>query len=60
MLKRLYHRVFQAAVDANFQSAFMDYWNEHQEFSANFMALDTWKTTAKEKVSCCDASLVLY
>jgi hypothetical protein len=51
MLKRLHLRVFKEAVNSSFQSAFMDYYNEHEEFDPVFMALDEWKTMAKDKVS---------
>jgi hypothetical protein len=53
MLKRLHLRVFKVAVDSSFQSAFMDYYNEREEFSPEFMSLDEWKAMAKEKVGLC-------
>jgi hypothetical protein len=51
MLKRLHLRVFREAVDSSFRSAFMDYYNGRDEFSPDFMALEAWNATAKEKVS---------
>jgi hypothetical protein len=51
MLKRLHLRVFKEAVDSSFQSAFMDYYNEREEFDPVFMALEEWKAMAKDKVS---------
>src|SRR6266511_5449262 len=39
MLKHLHLQVFKVPVDSNFQSAFMDYYNNWAEFSLEFMAL---------------------
>ena len=49
MLKRLHLRVFKTAVDPKFKSAFMDYYNERNEFSTEFMSLDEWRAAANEK-----------
>jgi len=49
MLKHLHLRVFKTAVNPNFQSAFMDYYNERNEFSTEFMSLDEWQAAANEK-----------
>jgi len=51
MLKRLHLQVFRGAVNSSFQSAFMDYYNECEEFDPVFMALEEWKAMAKDKVS---------
>jgi hypothetical protein len=51
MLKHLHLQVFKEAVNSSFQSAFMDYYNEHEEFDPVFMALKEWKAMAKDKVS---------
>jgi hypothetical protein len=51
MLKRLHLRIFKVAVDENFQSAFMDYYNERNEFTSAYMGLDSWKAMANLKVS---------
>jgi hypothetical protein len=51
MLKSLHFRLFTEAADSNFQSAFMDYYNERAEFQPNFMSQEGWETMAKEKVS---------
>jgi hypothetical protein len=52
MLKRLHSRVFRVAVDADFQAAFMDYYNKREEFSPDAMALADWADVAGKKVSC--------
>ena len=51
MLKCLHSRVFGADVDADFQAAFMDYFNKREEFSPESMALIDWKDTAQKQVS---------
>jgi hypothetical protein len=58
MLKRLHFRVFREEVDASFQSAFMDYCNERKEFHPDFMALEEWTATAKERASFCGIYIV--
>ena len=52
MLKHLHSCVFQVDVDADFQAAFMDYFNKHEEFSLESMAFVDWTDMAKKKVSC--------
>jgi hypothetical protein len=52
MLKRLLSRVFRVNADADFQAAFMDYYNKRQEFSPEAMALADWTQLAKDSVSC--------
>jgi hypothetical protein len=52
MLKRLQLRIFGIVADADFQSAFMDYFNKRQEFSPEAMALVDWNEMARQKVSC--------
>jgi len=51
MLKRLHLRIFRCDVDAEFQSAFMDYYNGRAEFSNAYLALDGWQDIAKQKAS---------
>jgi len=51
MLKRILSRVFRVDVDADFQSAFMDYYHRCNEFSPNAMALVDWSTVAQKNVS---------
>jgi hypothetical protein len=51
MLKCLHLRVFKVVVDASFQSAFMDYYNECEEFRSSSMGLEEWQAMANEKVS---------
>jgi hypothetical protein len=51
MLKRLHSRVFRVDVDADFQAAFMDYFNKREEFSPESMALMDWNDTAQKQVS---------
>jgi hypothetical protein len=51
MLKRLQLRVFREEADADFQAAFMDYYNKRAEFSPEAMALVDWKTMAQQNVS---------
>jgi hypothetical protein len=51
MLKRLHSRIFRVDVDADFQAAFMDYFNRREEFSPESMALMDWIDTAQKKVS---------
>jgi hypothetical protein len=51
MLKHLQWRVFRIEPDADFQSAFMDYYYKHEEFSPQEMALTDWTEMAKHKVS---------
>lgn len=53
MLKRLHSRVFRVDVDADFQAAFMDYFNKREEFSPESMGLEDWIDAAKKKVSYC-------
>lgn len=50
MLKRLLSRVFRVEADAEFQAAFMDYYNKRNEFSPEAMALANWTQLAN--VSC--------
>jgi hypothetical protein len=50
MLKRLHFRIFRVEVDADFQAAFMDYFNKREEFSPESMALADWTDAAKKKV----------
>ena len=57
MLKCLHSRVFRVDVDADFQAAFMDYFNKREEFSPENMSLEDWINTAKKKVSCCTPQL---
>jgi hypothetical protein len=52
MLKCLHSHVFRVDVNADFQAAFMDYFNKHEEFSPESMALTDWTDTAQQKVSC--------
>ena len=52
MLKRLHSRVFRVVVDADFQAAFMDYYNKREEFSPEAMGLADWADVAGKKVSC--------
>ena len=52
MLKCLHSCVFRVDVDADFQAAFMDYFNKCEEFSPESMALMDWMDTAQKKVSC--------
>ncbi|KAF8258073.1 ribonuclease H-like domain-containing protein, partial [Lactarius quietus] len=47
MLKHLHLRVFGLAVDSQFQSAFMDYYNGREEFSNVFLSLEAWEDMAK-------------
>ncbi|KAF8808342.1 hypothetical protein BYT27DRAFT_7255616 [Phlegmacium glaucopus] len=49
MLKHLHSHVFRVDVDADFQAAFMDYFNKHEEFSPECMALVDWTDTAQKK-----------
>ena len=49
MLKRLQSRVFRVDADADFQAAFMDYYNKHEEFSPEAMALADWTEMAKKR-----------
>jgi len=51
MLKCLHLHVFKVAVDASRQSAFMDYYNEHEEFRSSSMGLEEWQAMANKKVS---------
>jgi hypothetical protein len=51
MLKRLQLRVFRVEADADFQSAFMDYYNKREEFSPEAMALADWENLAQKMVS---------
>ena len=51
MLKHLHLCVFKVAVDASFQSAYMDYYNECEEFRSSSMGLEEWQAIANEKVS---------
>jgi hypothetical protein len=51
MLKRLHSRIFRMDANADFQAAFMDYYNKRQEFSPEAMALSDWTEMAKQKVS---------
>jgi len=51
MLKRLYLRIFRCEVDSQFQSAFMDYYNDRAEFSNAFLSLEEWEGTARQQVS---------
>jgi hypothetical protein len=54
MLKSLHYRIFKEVADSNFQSTFMDYYNERKEFQPEFMSQVEWVTIANEKVSFCD------
>ncbi|KAF8269571.1 ribonuclease H-like domain-containing protein [Lactarius quietus] len=47
--RRLHSRVFRMDVDTNFHAAFMDYFNRHEEFSPESMALVDWADMAKKK-----------
>ena len=51
MLKCLQWHVFKVEADADFQAAFMDYYNKHKEFSPDAMALTDWMKMAEQKVS---------
>ncbi len=51
MLKRLQLRVFRVEADADFQAAFMDYYNKRKEFAPEAMALADWNKMAEQKVS---------
>jgi hypothetical protein len=44
--------MFGVDADADFQAAFMDYYNKHEEFSPEAMALADWTEMAKKNVSC--------
>jgi len=52
MLKRLHSHIFRMDVDADFHAAFMDYFNKHEEFSPESMALMDWSNMAEKTVSC--------
>ena len=52
MLKRLQSCMFRVDADADFQAAFMDYYNMCEEFSPEAMALADWTEMAKKNVSC--------
>lgn len=54
MLKSLHHRVFKEVADVNFQSAFMDYYNNRGEFRPEFMSQAEWKAIAEAEASFCD------
>jgi hypothetical protein len=51
MLKRLQFRVFKVEADADFQAAFMDYYNKREEFAPEAMAQTDWNKMAEQKVS---------
>ena len=51
MLKRLLSRVFKMNADADFQAAFMDYYNGRNEFSPERMCLADWSIMAENNVS---------
>ena len=51
MLKHLHLHIFRCEVDSQFQSAFMDYYNGHAEFSNGFLALQSWEDIARTQVS---------
>ena len=51
MLKRLQWRMFKVEADADFQAAFMDYYNKREEFAPEAMALVDWMNMAWKKVS---------
>ena len=51
MLKRLHSCVFRMDVDTEFQAAFMDYFNKHEDFSPESMALIDWMEMVKKNVS---------
>jgi hypothetical protein len=51
MLKRLQSRVFKVDADADFQAAFMDYYNKRNEFSPEAMGLEGWHISAQMNVS---------
>ena len=38
-------------MDANLQAAFIDYFNKHEEFSPESMALMDWNDMAQKQVS---------
>ena len=44
--------MFRVDADADFQAAFMDYYNKREEFSPEAMALADWTEMAKKNVSC--------
>ena len=50
MLKRLLSRVFRVEADADFQAAFMDYYNRRNKFSPDAMALADWSSMAQKNV----------
>ena len=52
MLKHLHSCIFRVDVDADFQAAFMDYFNKCEEFSLESMALMDWMDRAQKKVNC--------
>lgn len=51
MLKRLQLCIFREEADADFQAAFMDYYNKRAEFSPEAMALADWQIMAWRNVS---------
>jgi hypothetical protein len=51
MLKRLQSHMFRVDADTDFQAAFMDYYNKHEEFLPEAMALADWTEMAKKNVS---------
>jgi hypothetical protein len=51
MLKHLQWCMFKVEADADFQAAFMDYYNKHEEFAPEAMALVDWMNMAWKKVS---------
>jgi hypothetical protein len=51
MLKRLQFRVFKVEADADFQAAFMDYYNKREEFTPVAMGMADWKKMAEQQVS---------
>jgi len=51
MLKRLQLRLFRVEAGADFQVAFMDYYNKRAEFAPEAMALAEWNDVAQKQVS---------
>ena len=50
MLKQLHLRCFRQEAGMEFQSTFMDYYNQHNEFSPEFMSQDSWEETVRQEV----------
>lgn len=59
MLKRLQSRMFRVDADADFQAAFMDYYNKRKEFSPELMALADWSNIAEKTVSIISMTVVI-